>query len=119
MKILRSDDAKDYFSFELFAILSSHGILHPSTCPHTLQNGRKRKKKKNTHLVEIAHNLLLGASIPTHQYGDVILTTCFLINRMPSSSLEKNHTWDLVPLQPRQKTVGYRWVYGIKVGPHG
>ena len=46
MKILRSDDAKDYFSFELFAILSSHGILHPSTCPHTLQNGRERKKKK-------------------------------------------------------------------------
>ena len=46
------------------------------------------RKKKNRHLVETAHTLLLGANVPVHHWGDAILTTCFLINRMPSSSLE-------------------------------
>jgi len=40
IKILRSDNVKEYFSSTLSAVLSSHGILHQSTCPHTpQQNG--------------------------------------------------------------------------------
>ena len=40
IKILRSDNAKEYFSFELSKLLSSHGILHQSTYPRTpQQNG--------------------------------------------------------------------------------
>ena len=35
IKILRSDNAKEYFSSALSAVLSSHGILYQSTCPHT------------------------------------------------------------------------------------
>jgi len=85
IKILRSDNAKEYFSSALSAVLISHGILHQSTCPHTpQQNGIA--EKKNRHLVEIARTLLLGAHIPVHQWGDALLTACFLINRMPSSS---------------------------------
>jgi len=40
-------------------------------------------------LVETARTLLLGAHIPVHHWGDAILMACFLINWMPSSSL--NH----------------------------
>jgi len=38
--VLRSENAKEYFSSNLYTLLSSHGILHQSTCPHiTYQNG--------------------------------------------------------------------------------
>jgi len=88
IKILRSDNAKEYFLSALSAVLSSHGSLHQSTCPHTPQeNGIA--KRKSRHLFETAHTLLLRAHIPVHHWGDAILTACFLINRMPSSSL--NH----------------------------
>jgi len=30
-----SDNAKEYFSSALSVVLSSHGILHQSTCAHT------------------------------------------------------------------------------------
>jgi len=33
-------------------------------------------------------------------------------------ALERNGTWDLVPLPPREKVVGC-WVYTIEVGPNG
>ncbi|RDY14664.1 hypothetical protein CR513_00246, partial [Mucuna pruriens] len=49
IKILRSDNAKEYFSSELNSYLSSKGILHQSTCPHTpQQNGIA--ERKNRHL---------------------------------------------------------------------
>ncbi|RDX96421.1 hypothetical protein CR513_20926, partial [Mucuna pruriens] len=87
IKILRSDNAKEYFSFELNSYLSSKGILHQSMCPHTSQqNGIA--ERKNRHLVETTRTLLLSANVPTNHWGEAILTTCFLINQMPSASLE-------------------------------
>ncbi|XP_025983399.1 uncharacterized protein [Glycine max] len=62
-------------------------ILHQSTCPHTpQQNGIA--ERKNRHLLETARSLMLNSNVPTHHWGDAVLTACFLINRMPSSSLE-------------------------------
>jgi len=59
--------------------------VHLST--HT--TAKRYRERKNRHLVEIARTLLLGAHIPLHHWGDALWTACFLINRMPSSSL--NH----------------------------
>jgi len=32
--------------------------------------------------------------------------------------LGHNKTWELVPLPSRKKTIGYHWLYAIKVGPN-
>jgi hypothetical protein len=34
------------------------------------------------------------------------------------AALHSNGTWDLVPLPDGKTTVGCRWVYTVKVGPH-
>jgi len=84
--ILRSDNAKEYFSSAITSFLTSHGILHQSSCPHTPQeNGIA--ERKNRHLVETARTLLLHANVPVRHWGEEILTACFLINRIPSSSI--------------------------------
>ncbi|RDX89782.1 hypothetical protein CR513_28447, partial [Mucuna pruriens] len=76
IKILRSDNTKEYFSSELNSYLSSKGILHQSTCPHTpQQNGIA--ERKNRHLVETARTLLLSANVPTNHWGEVVLTAYF------------------------------------------
>ena len=54
---------------------------------NTNLNGDKRNERKNRHLLETAHSLMLNSNVPTHHWGDAVLTACFLINRM-SSSLE-------------------------------
>ena len=71
-------------SFSLF--MSSHGILHKSYCAYIpQQNGVP--ECKNRHLVEKARTLLLHHKLPQRFLGDVILSTCYLINRMSSSIL--------------------------------
>ena len=58
LRILRSDNAKEYFSTSFSSFMSSHGILHQSSCAYTpQQNGVA--ERKNRHLVETAHTLLL------------------------------------------------------------
>ena len=46
--------------------------------------GAERKKK---HLLETARALLFQMHVPKHFWADAVSTTCFLINRMPSSVL--------------------------------
>ena len=63
--------------------MASKGILHQSSCAYTpQQNGVA--ERKNRHLIEIACTLLLHSHAPSFFWVDVVLTTCYLINRMPS-----------------------------------
>ncbi|RVW98461.1 Retrovirus-related Pol polyprotein from transposon TNT 1-94 [Vitis vinifera] len=53
----------DYSRSQFTSFMSHHGILHQSSCAHTpQQNGVA--ERKNRHLVETAHTLLLHSHIP-------------------------------------------------------
>ena len=72
-------------------------MLHQSFCVNTPQkNGVS--KRKNRHLLEIARSLLFASNVPKRFWEDVLLTTCFLINRMSSKVLQFQ-----TPLQTLQK----------------
>ncbi|RVX02837.1 Retrovirus-related Pol polyprotein from transposon TNT 1-94 [Vitis vinifera] len=76
----------DYSRSQFTSFMSHNGILHQSSCAHTpQQNGVA--ERKNRHLVETAHTILLHSNVPFHFWGDVVLTACYLINRMPFSVL--------------------------------
>ena len=100
IRILRSDNAKEYFSTPFSFFMSSHGILHQSSCAYTpQQNGVA--ERKNRHLVETARTLLLHHKVPQRFWGDVILAACYLINRMFSSILHDQIPHSiLLPTQP-------------------
>ena len=84
--MLRSDNAREYFSAPFISFISQHGILHQSSCAHTpQQNGVT--ERKNRHLIETTRTLLLHYHVPFRFWGDAVLTACYLINRMPSSVL--------------------------------
>jgi len=78
IKILISDNAKEYFFSNLASFLTTQGILHQSACPHTpRKNGIA--KRKNRHLVETTCTLLLGANVRVHHWGDAILAAYFYL----------------------------------------
>ncbi|KAL0560874.1 hypothetical protein IC582_001289 [Cucumis melo] len=86
IKTLRTDNAGEYFSHTLGSYLCEHGIIHQSSCVDTQsQNGIA--EHKNRHVLETAHALLFQMHVLKTFWGDVVSTTCFLINRMPSSLL--------------------------------
>ena len=86
IRILRSDNAKEYLSGPFSSFLSTHGILHQSSCAYTPQHNGVAKRK-NRHLVETARTLLLHHKVPQRFWGDDTLAACYLINRMHSSVL--------------------------------
>ncbi|RVW17871.1 Retrovirus-related Pol polyprotein from transposon RE1 [Vitis vinifera] len=100
IRVLRSDNAREYFSAQFTSFMSHHGILHQSSCAHTpQQNGVA--ERKNRHLVETARTLLLHSHVPFRFWGDAVLTACYLINRMPSSVLHDQIPHSLLfPDQP-------------------
>ena len=85
IRVLRNDNAKEYFSAPFTSFMSQHGILYQSSCAHTQQNGVA--ERKNRHLVETTRTLLLHSNVLFRFSGDAVLTACYLINHMPSSVL--------------------------------
>ena len=77
---------ENIFLHPLFHLCPNMGSLHQSSYAHTpQQNGVA--ERKNLHLVETAHTLLLHCHVPFRFWGDAVLTACYLINRMSSSVL--------------------------------
>ena len=86
IRVLRSDNAREYFSTPLISFMSQHRILRQSSCAHNPQQNGVAERKKH-HLIETARTLLLHYHIHFRFWGDVVLTACYLINRIPSSVL--------------------------------
>ena len=63
IRILRSDNAKEYLFGPFSSFLSSHEILHQTTSADTPQQNRV-VERKNCHLVETVRTLLLYHKVP-------------------------------------------------------
>ena len=85
---LRSDNAKKYVSKQFQPFMLQHGILHQILVLTLLL--RMELLRENRHLLETARALLCQMHVPKHFWANAVSTTCFLINRMPSSVLN----WD-------------------------
>ena len=87
IRILRSDNAKEYTSHSFGSYLFDKGIIHQTSCAHTpQQNGVT--ERKNRHLLDVACCLLIHMHVPKQFWSDAVLNTCYLINRMSSSILD-------------------------------
>jgi hypothetical protein len=85
--ILYFDNAKEYTYSSFAFYLSDKGIIHQISCAHTpQQNGVA--KRKNCHLLDVVHCLLIHMHVPKHFWSDAILTANYVINWMPSSILD-------------------------------
>ena len=67
--------------------LNTHRIIHQTTCPYTPeQNGVS--ERKNRHLLDMARCILFSAHMPKYLWGDAVITSAHLINRLPSRVLQ-------------------------------
>jgi hypothetical protein len=67
--------------------LTSAGIHHRVACPHThQQNGVVERKHR--HIVKIGLALLAQSSLPLRFWDEAFLSACYLINRLPTKTLE-------------------------------
>ena len=87
IQVLKTNNGKEYFNFVLSPFLSDQGIIYVSSCVDTpQQNGVA--ERKNRHLLEVARSIIFSNHVPKHFWGEAILTTTYLINRMPTLILK-------------------------------
>src|ERR1044072_4884628 len=93
LKSLQTDWGGEFRSFTTF--LKNQGILHRLICPHTHhQNGVIERKHR--HIVELGLTLLAHASIPFSYWDHAFQTSVYLINRLPSKSIQNSVPYTLL-----------------------
>lgn len=86
VKVLRTDNGTEYVNRDFDNFLSSHGIMHQTSCVNTAaQNGVA--ERKNRHLLEVARSLMFEMNVPKFFWSEAVKTAAYLINRMPSRVL--------------------------------
>jgi IS30 family transposase len=94
IQILQSDNGREYFKNMLSQFFLEKGLVHQSSCVNTLQqNGLA--ERKNKHLLEVAWALLFTNQVPKYLWGEAVLTTTYLINRMPNKVLSFETPFDV------------------------
>lgn len=84
IKSLYSDNGGEYIALKSY--FSVHGIGHYTTAPHTTQqNGMSESRHR--HLVETGLTLLTDANLPRSYWPYAFQTAAYLINRMPTATL--------------------------------
>lgn len=97
IKALQSDGGGEYIALKSF--LATHGIKHRISCPHTpQQNGLSERKHK--HLIEMTLSLLAKASMPQSFWDEAVLTSTFLINRLPTPLLHLKSPFEILYNKP-------------------
>ena len=85
IKMVQSDWGGEYRSLHKF--LQICGITHRVCCPHThQQNGVVERKR--CHVVETGLTLPYHAKIHLQFWDDAFQTACYLINRLPTSTIK-------------------------------
>lgn len=87
IQVLCSDNGGEYKNSELQQYLEAHRIIHQTTCSNTpQQNGVA--KQKNRQLLEVVHASLIEAHMPLSYWGEALNSAAYLINWVPSSSID-------------------------------
>ncbi|GMI63777.1 hypothetical protein HRI_000047000 [Hibiscus trionum] len=92
IKMFRSDNAPDLKFTELFGKL---GIVHQFSCVETPQQNSV-VERKHQHLLSVARALFFQSRVPLRFWGECVLTTTFLINRLPSLVLGNQSPYELL-----------------------
>nr|KYP36170.1 Retrovirus-related Pol polyprotein from transposon TNT 1-94 [Cajanus cajan] len=110
IQIFQTDNGLEYKNGPFSEFLTSKGIKHQTSCTYTpQQNGLA--ERKNRQLLEVVRASLFDMNVPSHYWGEAVLSAAYLINRTPSSVLgfltpqQKLETFFSIPhvmnLEPR------------------
>ena len=88
VKILRTDNGREYCS-ELFdAFLKEKGIIHQLSVPYNpAQNGVA--ERMNCTVVECARSMLSHSNMPNVFWAEAVNTAVYLRNRSPTTALKE------------------------------
>jgi hypothetical protein len=95
LKIIRTDCGGEYTDTAFQNFCSTNGIFHQFSCPHThQQNGVAERKHR--HIVDTALTLISQSNLPLTYWPYSFATSVFLINRLPTETLNLKSPWEVL-----------------------
>ena len=88
IKRIRSDRGREYESSAFNSFIQSLEIIHETTAPYSPASNGVAERKNRT-LIELTNVMLIEFGVPLHFWGKVILTACYVLNKVPH---KKSHT---------------------------
>ena len=85
------------------------GIIHEVTAPYSPEMNGKAERKNRT-LFELVVATLLNSGAASYWWGEIILTVCYVLNRVPNS---KTYTSSIERWLNRKPNVFYFRVWGF------
>lgn len=111
IKILRSDNGREYVNREFEAELSSSGIVHETSVPESpAQNGVA--ERMNRSLTEMVRCMLLDGEMPDAAWAEALQTATYIRNRSESAATSST---PFEILYGRKPTMGHIRRFGAKV----
>jgi hypothetical protein len=77
----------------LHTYFQTHGITHRISCPHTHQQ-QGCVERKHRHLIDTTLALLAKSHLPQKFWDEACLTSCYLINRLPTPLLQNKSPFE-------------------------
>ena len=87
IKRVQSDRGGEYFSNEFNLFCSEHGIIHERMPPNSPQSNGIAERKNRT-LTDLVNAMLEVAGLSKEWWGEAILTSCHVLNRVPMKNKE-------------------------------
>lgn len=88
IKRLRSDRGGEYLSKIFDVFCEEHGIIHERTPPYSPQSNGVAERKNRT-LTDLVNAMLDTASLSKAWWGQALLTSCHVLNKVPNMNKEK------------------------------
>ncbi|GKE14841.1 ribonuclease H-like domain-containing protein [Tanacetum coccineum] len=95
VKTVKSDNGIEFTNNKMNVLFNSLGIIHQTTCAYTPQKNRM-VERKHRHLVNVARSLLFQSGLPLSMWTKCVLTSAYLINRLPFCVLNGKSPFELV-----------------------
>ncbi|KAG7585478.1 Integrase catalytic core [Arabidopsis thaliana x Arabidopsis arenosa] len=92
VKGVRSDNAPE---LQFTALYKSKGIQSFHSCPETPEQNSV-VERKHQHILNVARSLMFQANLPLEYWGDCVLTSVFLINRLPTPLLKNKSPFQVL-----------------------
>lgn len=90
IKILRSDNGKEFCNDKFKIFMKNHGIVHQFTAPYTPEQNGVAERMNRT-IIEKVRCMLYDANLKMQFWAEAAATAAFLINRTPCRDM-KNTT---------------------------
>lgn len=74
-------------SYEVDEFFTKRGIIRETSCPCTPPQNRV-VERKNYHILDVTRSILFKRNVPSQFWGEAVLASAFLINRMSSQTLK-------------------------------